>query len=104
MRTVVMHFSFNKNIGFYSRLEEDQLQRVVFSIVEGSFPSARAACACMIRASTVWINHRSFLTWKQPLADTRAEWGGERRVFACKFRQYLVMSIDFLLVPRLDTI
>ena len=25
MRRVVMHFSFNKSIGFYGRLEEDQL-------------------------------------------------------------------------------
>ena len=25
MRKVVMHFSFDKNIGFYGRLEEDQL-------------------------------------------------------------------------------
>ena len=65
MRAVAMHFDFNKSIGFYGRLEKDQLATKGVLYFEGSFPSARAACA--------WINHGSFLSWKQPIADTRAE-------------------------------
>ena len=40
VRTVVMHFSFNKNIGFYGRLEEDQLATSGFLQVRE--PRARA--------------------------------------------------------------
>ena len=77
LRAVMMHFSFNKNIGFCGRPEDDEL-------VTSSDLHFRAACACLITASTVWKRHRSFLSWKQPIVETRAERGGERRVCARK--------------------
>ena len=70
-------------------------QRVAISIFEGSLPSARAACACVIRASTVCKLHRSFLSSKQPIVETRAERGGERRVRACKLPPTFVVADRF---------
>ena len=63
---------------------------MAISIFEGSSPSARAACACVIRASTVCKLHRSFLSSKQPIVETRCERGGERRVRACKLPRTFV--------------
>ena len=68
---------------------------MVITIFEGLLPSARAARARVIRVSTVWKLHRSFLNWKQPIVETRAEWGGQRRVCACKLPRTLIVVDRF---------
>ena len=70
---------------------------MVISIFEGLLPSAhaRAACACVIKANAVCQLHRSFLSLKQRILETRAERGGERRVFACKLPKIFVVVDRF---------
>ena len=90
MRAEVMHFSFSKNMGFCGRLEEDEFVNSGDLHFRGLLPRARAACVCAIRASTVWKFHRSFMSWKHSVVETRGEWGGERRVCACKLPSVIV--------------
>ena len=68
---------------------------MVIYVFYGWLPSAQAVCACVIRANTVWKLHRSFLSWKQRIDETRTERGGERRICAYKLSPIFVVADRF---------
>ena len=75
LHTAVTYFRVSENINFCGCLEEDERitsGNLRFRRLVTKLQSARAACACTIRVSTVWKLHRSFLNKEQHLDDTRA--------------------------------
>ena len=81
LRTVVMHFSFSKNTVFCGRFAKDEL------VPSDDLHFSRFVVKCVSRVRVCDQSKHS--------NETRAERGGERRVWACKLPPILVVGDPF---------
>ena len=93
IRTVVMHFSFSKNIGFFGRLEEDEL------VSCGDLPFQRfvAKCASRVRVcdQRKHSTETSSMIPELSIVETLAERNGEQCICACKLPPIFVVVDQF---------